>query len=296
MKKSVLFGVFLLTFGIFVITLSGVHAAACDLKVSLVNQDPYPAVQGDSVKLLFQVSGVQNSECKGAYFRLDPEYSFSFADSKDSTLKALSGSTYTQSYKTDWLIPYTLKVNDDALDGNQEVKVYYNPGASGTTNMFSQAIDVNVQDSRANFEVHVKDYNYLTKTLTFEILNIAKVDVKALTVEVPDQENVQIKGAKFNIVGDLDSNSYTTADFEAVPKDGNITLEISYTDKSNVRRSIQKQVMFESKYFEDRATGQSGSSVTTWIIVLVILGLIVFWYLKRKKKKKLMAERRKLGK
>jgi len=224
---------------------------------------------------------------------LDPEYSFSFADSKDSILKVLSGSTYTQNYKTDWLIPYTLKVNDDALDGNQEVKVYYNSGASGTTNMFSQALDINVQDSRADFEVHVKNYDYTTNTLTFEILNIAKVDVKALTVEVPDQENVKIKGAKFNIVGDLDSNSYTTADFEAIPKDGNMTLQISYTDKSNVRRSVEKQVMFESKYFENRASSQGGSSITIWIIVLVVIGLLVFWYLKRKKKKKLMAERRK---
>ena len=124
-------------------------------------------------------------------------------------------------------------------------------------------------------------------------MNIAKADIKALTVEVPDQENVNIKGSKFNIVGDLDSNEYTTADFEATPKDGNITLQLSYTDKSNVRRTITKKVTYESKYFEDRATDQKGSSVYTWIIVLVLIGLIVYGYIRRKNKKKAMIKKRK---
>ena len=293
MKNGVVFGIL---FGFFfVLSLTGVLADACNLKISLVNQDPYPAVQGDSVKLLFQVSGVQNPECKGTIFRLDPEYSFSFADGVDADTKILSGSTYAQSYKNDWLIPYTLKVNSGALDGDAEVQVYYASGVNTpATDMFSQKFSVNIQDSRANFEVHVKNYDSTTRTLTFEILNVAKVDVKALTVEVPDQENVQIKGAKFNIVGDLDSNEYTTADFEAVPKDGNISIELSYTDKSNVRRTLNKQVLYESKYFQDRFSSKNGSSATTWIILLVIVVGLGYWYYRRKRNKKLMAERRKL--
>jgi len=293
MKKNVLFGVILLVLGIFVITLNGVHAASCDLKVSLVNQDPYPAVQGDSVKLLFQISGVQNPDCKGAVFKLDPEYSFTFADKTDASFKVLPGGTYSQDTQNYWLIPYNLKVNSDTLDGDAEVQAYFSPGTSTSTqNLYTQKFNVNIQDSRADFEVHVKNYDSLTKTITFEILNIAKVDIKALTVEVPDQENVNIKGSKFNIVGDLDSNEYTTADFEATPKDGNITLQLSYTDKSNVRRTLTKKVTYESKYFEGRATDKKGSSVYTWIVVLVILGLLVFWYLGKKKKKKAMIEKR----
>jgi len=269
-------------------------STSCDLKISLVNQDPYPAVQGDSVKLLFQVSGVQNPDCKGAMFRLDPEYSFSFADKKDSSLKVLPGVTYSQESKNDWLIPYTLKVNNDALDGNAEIQAYFSPGTNTESkNFFSQKFNVDIQDSRADFEVHVKNYNPLTNTLTFEILNIAKVNIKALTVEVPDQQNVQIKGAKYNIVGDLDSNEYTTADFEATPTDGAITLNLYYTDKSDTRREIQKKVAYESKYFEDRASSsQGGIPIVTWIVLIVIVLGLGFWYYKRKQKKKLMLEKR----
>ena len=60
-----------LFFAIFLISLV---SAVCTLEVSLVNQDPYPAVQGDTVRILFQVSGVQDSSCNGASFQLDPGY------------------------------------------------------------------------------------------------------------------------------------------------------------------------------------------------------------------------------
>ncbi len=287
MKKSVMF---IFVAALMLISLVGVFASNCNLKVSLVNQDPYPAVQGDTVKLLFQVSGVQNPNCGGAIFRLDPGYSFSLQG--DTGTKILSGSTYTQNYNNDWAIPYTLNVNKDAPDGIVQVEGYYSPGTSlNSSGVLSQVFNVSIQDSRADFEVYVKNYDPLTNTFTLQILNIAKVNIKALTVEVPKQDNIQIKGSNVNIVGDLDSNEYTTADFDAVPSDGNITLKISYSDQANVRRTVEKTVVYDSKFFDGQGKSKS-SPVVTWIIVLVVVGLIVYWYLRRKKKKRLLAERR----
>ena len=43
---------------LFLISLTLVSAIACDLKVSMINQDPYPAIPGEYVKIVFQVEGV----------------------------------------------------------------------------------------------------------------------------------------------------------------------------------------------------------------------------------------------
>ncbi|PJE81872.1 hypothetical protein COU58_00085 [Candidatus Pacearchaeota archaeon CG10_big_fil_rev_8_21_14_0_10_32_42] len=277
-----------LFFAIFLISLV---SAVCTLEVSLVNQDPYPAVQGDTVRILFQVSGVQDSSCNGASFQLDPGYSFTL-NSQDMKVRSLSGGTFTQG-KSEWNIPYTLQVNRDAFDGDAEVTVLYSAGSTLSVSPISKNFDIRIQDSHADFEIDVKDYNPLTKIITFEISNIANIDTTLLKLNIPEQENIEIKGSNVNIVGDLDSQEYTTADFEATPKDGEIFIIISYTDQAGVRRTIQKSTTYDSKYFEGRAGENGGSSTVTWVIILVIIGLIAFWFYRRHQKKKLIAERRK---
>jgi len=286
MKKRGMFLLVLLSAVFF----SSMVSAACMLDVSLVNQDPYPTVQGESVKLLFQMSGVQNPECNGAYFRLEPGYAFSFP--QNDGVRTLSGGTFAQNYKNEWVIPFTLNVNKDAIDGDAQIDVYYSPG-TGPIGYFSKKFNVTIQDSIADFEIYVQNYVPSTNIITFQILNIAKVDVRALTIRLPTQGTISVKGSRTNIVGDLDSLDYTTASFEAIPTEGEITLEISYTDIVNVRREIQKSVVYDPKYFQDRIADQKSSPIMTWVIVLLGIGLIVYWIYARKKKKKMIEERRK---
>ena len=293
MKKSLVFTILFAFLVVGIFSVSGVYAASnsCNLKVSMVNQDPATAVQGDTVKVLFQVSGVSNPDCKGAVFTLDPGYAFSFTQN-DAT-RILSGSTYTQNYQNDWAIPYTLRVNPDAPDGNVQVQAFYSPGTNpNTTGLLSNTFNISIQDSRADFEVYVKNYDATANTITFQILNIAKVDVKAVTVTIPEQNSLQIQGSNTNIIGDLDSNEYTTADFTGTPSNGNITLDLSYTDQAGVRRQTEKQVVYDSKFFQS-SSSKSGGSAWTWIIILVIIALLVYWYLKKKSKKKKLLEERK---
>lgn len=293
MKKE-----FILAFlAIFVIfgNLSLAHAdtSGCNLQVSLVNQDPNPAVQGDTVKLLFQVSGVQNSNCNGAIFELSPGYAFSLT--QNNSVQTLQGSTFTQNYNSAWTIPYTLNVNPNAPDGDSQIQVYYAPGnniLNFPASAFSQTFNVTVQDSRTSFDIFVSNYDSTTKTITFQILNTGKVDVKAVTIQVPEQKTLQVKGANTNIVGDIDSNSYTTADFLGTPSNGNITLQVSYSDQAGVRRTIEQNVTYDSVYFTN-VPSQKGSSGTIILIFLLIIAVIVYFvYKSRKKKKRLAAERR----
>lgn len=258
-----------------------ISAEGCELSVTLVNQDPYPAIPNDYFKIVFQVNGVHDSACKNMVFEIIEKFPFTVQGETKYTLKK---NTYVYDYKTDWMIPYTLEVDKNALDGNSELTVKYYQQASDT--QFTEKFNISIEDSRADFEIHVKDYDYKTKELTIEILNIADVDVEALTLEIPKQDNIDIKGANRIVVGDLDSNEYSSADFDAVIDDGSIEITIIYTDQIGIRRSITKTIAFDSNYFTARLGDAQQTSFYYYIIVIIIIALVTWWIIKKSKKKK----------
>jgi hypothetical protein len=90
----------------------------------------------------------------------------------------------------------------------------------------------------------------------------------------------------------LDSNEYTTADFEAILPKGETSIELNiiYTDSINVRREMQKMVKFDSSYFTDRTADQKSPP---WLLYIIIIAVIGFFVWRRIKKKKRDEERRK---
>lgn len=286
MKKS---GI-MLSLAIFVaIFVFGIATAEpCILSISLLNQDPYPAIPGDYVKVVFEIDGLQNPECGIVTFGIKEDYPVYLDPNVENPITINSG-TYQRNYGSFYLAPYKLRLDENALDGENPIEVYYSTTKSS---MIIKEFNITVEDIRADFEIYVKDYDYSTKELTLEILNIEKSDVEALTIEIPKQDNVKIKGANRVVVGDLDSNEYTTADFEAILPEGEteIQVDVIYTDSINVRREMQKMVNFDSSYFVDRS-GDKKSFPWFWIILIV--AVIGFFVWKRIKKKKREAERKK---
>ena len=265
--------------------IQGIHAAtSCNPKVSLVNQDPYPAVPGDQTKLVFQIDGVQNPECGNFQFQLIPKYPISLMPGQQTAYN-FTGGIFQKDYQSFFLAPYNILVSPNALDGNNSIEVQYKYGNNAYWE--SQEFQLDVQDVRATFELYVKNYDPTTKTFTLEILNTAKSNSKAVTLEIPQQNNIKLEGSNVNVVGDLDSNDYTTADFQAVPMAGNITIKIIYTDLINERRTETSSINFNPAYFEGNSK-KNGPSTSTIILYLVILGIIVYYFYSRHKKKKAM--------
>ncbi len=263
-------------------------AEPCNLQISMINQDPYPAIQGDYVKVLFKIDGIRNTECGTVTFGVKEDYPISLDPNVENPITIKSG-IYEKDYNSYYLVPYKLRIDSNALDGENPIEIYY---STRTASNVVKEFDITVEDVRADFEIHVKDYNYITKELTFEILNIAESDVEALTLEIPKQDDVSIKGANRIVVGDLDSNEYTTADFEATlpDKETTINLNVIYTDSINSRRELQKVVNFDPSYFIDR----NGDKKTPpyWLFgIIVLVIVIIVWRIIKKKRRE--AERRK---
>jgi hypothetical protein len=287
MKKSII-----LTFVsllVFILLLGNFISAVCNLDISMINQDPYPAIPGDYVKVVFQIDGLENTECGEVTFGIKEEYPISLDPNVTNPITIKSG-TFQINYGSFYLAPYKLRLDENALNGENPIEVYHTKSSSSTTVITE--FNLTVEDIRADFEIHVKEYDYNTGELTFEILNIAESDVEALTIEIPKQDGIEIKGANRMVVGDLDSNEYTTADFEAIlPKEEiKINLNVIYTDSINVRREMQKVVDFDSSYFIDRNKDKKSQP---WLIYIIILAVVGFFIWKRIKKKRRETERMK---
>lgn len=257
-----------------------ISAEACDLDVSLLNQDPYPAIPGDYAKLVFQVEGINNPNCGLVTVELKDEFPISFDPDQQKQVTIQAG-VYERRYSSFLMVPYKVRIDRQAINGENPIEVHYTSYKDGTTTDKLKEFSINIEEVRSDFEVFVKDYDIDTNLLTLQILNIGETDVEALTIEIPKQDIIQIKGANRNIVGDLDSNEYTTADFEAVSSGGDILLDVIYTDTTGVRRNVSKTVNFDLDYFTDRNNGQKKVSVFVYVIIVLIVIAIIWWIAKK---------------
>jgi len=255
---------------------------ACTLDASLINQDPNPAIPGDYVKLIFQLKGIEDASCGAVSFELLENYPI-FFDPGTSPVIMIKGGTYERNYNSYLSIPYKVRIDSDALDGETPLEVRYGSEADSFT-MNLETFNLEIEEVRANFEAHIGKYSYSTKELTIEILNIADNDIEAITLEIPKQEGVSVIGTNKAIVGDLDSREYTTADFKANLENGEIALRIIYTDKIGTRRELTQNVVFDSDLFDSTDNGNN-LSVFYVIGFIVIIFLTIWWFLRGKKKR-----------
>jgi hypothetical protein len=259
--------VFLLVF-----SLAFVSGAGCVLNSTLINQDPYPAVPGDYVKVVFQLNGLENPACGIVKFRVIEEFPFSL-DSGVENEKNFNSGTYVPNYDSFAMIPYKIRVNKEALNGANVLGVAF---STGGTMEIRETFEIEVQEVNTDFEVSIKDYVKKTNIITFEILNIGESNAEAVTIEIPKQDNLEIKGTNRDIAGSLDSNEDTTSSFEAIPKDGEIKLNILYTDEVGNRRQLQKSVYYDSSYFDNRIRDLETTSTTTYVIIVLVV-VIIIW-------------------
>lgn len=286
MEKRGYFGIFVLlaiflSFGV----VSSI-TTNCNINVSLVNQDPYPAIPGDLLKLVFQVSGIDSTNCKDVEIKLSEGFPFTLDPSSQSSYSIKAGTYNTKDYKTYFQAPFKLRVDEQALDGENLIEVKYGSSSQEAGSYLTKQFKIEVKDVRADFEVYVKDYDFSSDLITLQVLNIGKEDISAVTVEIPTQEGLSLKGSNKNIVGDLDSNEDTTTDFKLITSSNSIKTIIYYTDSTGVRRNTEEIVPFDSSYFIDSMPSSTTSFGTYVFYLVVVLAIGYFVYKKFFKKKR----------
>jgi hypothetical protein len=274
---------------IFALMFLPVISASCSLDADLINQDPYPAIPGDYVKLVFQLDGTSDSDCGEVSFWIDEIFPLSIISGMPNE-RTIRSSTYIKDFSDHWLIPYTLKISEDALDGDAELIVYYK--SKGV--VLSEKFNITIENPTADFEVRIISYDTSTKDLTLEILNIGKTDVDALNIEIPMQENAQVYGSISKTIGSIESNEDERVTFKADVEEGNIDLLMLYNDQNNIRRAFKTKAYLDKtsliRSVEDDKNNFSLSSFIYGIIGAIIIFSLYRWNKHRKNKKKFLKE------
>lgn len=287
MKRGLYKNLFIYLVLVFTMVFPAYSEPGCILTAELVNQDPYPALPGTYVDVLFQLNGIDYNCEEGVSVDLFLEYPFSL-DIYELSSRFLESSAYVGlDYNSFWNNVYRIRVDENALEGDYELEFRYKEGTSYSwDNYYLIKPILKVEDARTDFEIHISNYNIGQRDLVFEIINIGNQDVEALVVEILPQNNIIVKGQNRNILGDLDSNEYSSASFEAIPSDGEIKLLLHYTDSINERRVIEKIVYYDSNYFIDSLENIEEENNTKYYVLCAIFVIFFILYLRKRRKTK----------
>jgi hypothetical protein len=279
---------------ILLLALMAVKADPCFLQVKMLNQDPYPAIPGDYVKIVFEVTGIENPICNGASIKLLPEYPFSL-DSDISTQSIKGG--YIENYKTSWLVGYKLRIDKNALTGDYSINLLYQEGNKTDFSSAKQkTFKVRVEDVQTDFDVILQEQS--GSTITLGIINIGKNAANSVIVRIPQQDNFRVTGTSEQIIGNLAPGDYTLVSFDVMPRrnitqfiENQLKIRIDYTDTLGERKMIMKDVGI---FFQGNFTArnqlpkiQAKQTRFQWqYIVIALLSLAVVYLFKKNRKEK----------
>jgi hypothetical protein len=273
----------------------------CKVNISLLNQDPYPAIPGEYVKIVFKVTGLENKLCNGLNLQLVPLYPFSL-DNND-TLRTTEGSNFIQEQNTEWLVPYKLRVDKDAISGDNEIKLNYK--ALSSVGYITQTFYIDIEDSRTNFDAVIQEVS--GSDVSIAIANTGKYTANSVIVKIPKQDSFRASGTDGQMVGNLESGDYTIVSFtiqssmqrnmtrntnseQRQAQNNNLKFDISYTDTLGERRVVNMELPLSmnsnSTTFRNLSQRQSSQSnifikYYYWIIAIVVIIILFIIYKKR---------------
>lgn len=315
MKKTLIMAI------IAVLVLAGIASAdttpGCSPSVTLLNQDPNPGMPDSYVNIVFMMSGISGSNCeKGAWMKIIPTYPFSL---EGEALSNIDSNTFIPNQNSNWMAPYKLRVNKDALEGEYDLELHYgansvsSPSGSYKVKMFN----LTLKDSRTSFDALIQEVS--GSDVTIALANSGKNVANSVVVRIPEQDNFRPVGTDGQMVGNLASGDYTVVGFTLSPKSQmnrqnitrenfqqmqaeaikNLKFDIYYTDSLGVRRIINTELPLDLTGGSMNLTGFGGamgarrttaatstfslSSLLTWqVIAALLIGLAVSFAIAKK--------------
>ncbi len=260
------------------------------LEVKNVQTNPSSVAPGEKLNLRMTLSNNAESDIKNIIVRLNlnnlpfapesvTEQEISSLDSSDSSdiqfnLIALS-SAEIMVYKVPVEITYFDAYNKEySRQDFVSIEVYEKPN-----------IDVSINENDLILGMPSK---FSIKVLNKGLGKVGFVEVKLLP------GNYDIKGVNSEYIGAIESDDYSSVEFNIVPEKKDILVQISleYRDSNNKKYSEFKVLNVQAHSLQEAQ--QLGLLPSfPWfliIIILVIIAVIVFFIMRRRKKKKLLQQ------
>jgi hypothetical protein len=276
------------------------------LNVNLVNQNPLMADPGSYVDLTFKIENRGTGISQNTSLILVPEYPFSL-EPGTSAVQNIGTIGGLQNGNNAFLVKYRVRVDSNAIDGDNTIKLRY---SEGSANSFSTvSFNVSVFNPRTYFDAIMQD------STTIAVANIGSNTASSVIVSIPSQQNFRVSGAASSIIGTLNAGDYTLVTFQFVQsfnnsarnftRDGgepvaitpntpyNITVGISYTDILGIRRTVERNVTYISgtnitgqAFARSGQTFSIGGNGTTYIIIGVVGIAVIVAFIKLRTRKK----------
>jgi hypothetical protein len=226
----------ILVLGNFVFAAEATDSAA--ISISLINQDPDPAISGDVVELRLGVENTGGGDAKDLVMELMPEYPFELV-SGSNQMQEIGTIKGFQSGADMKIIRYTIRVNKDATAGTYELKLkYYSKGSSSSIQKtFSIVIS-----SREGAEIIHIDKSVLVpgkqSSVRFTINNVGNAPLRNMKFYWQNSDNVVLpvgsdntKYIKYIDIGESADLEYQViADTTAVAGLYKLDLYLTYDD------------------------------------------------------------------
>ena len=166
--------------------LSGVSGVS----VSLVNQDPHPAIAGDIVDIYLGIENIGGESSSNLIVELEPEYPFSLVSDESAvqnigTIRSYQKDNYMK------IITYTIKVDSDASAGSYDMTVkYYEQGDSLVT---EKSITIDVKNKEMAEIIHIDKTNLVPgkqTSLKFTINNVGNAPLNDMTFNWVNEDKI----------------------------------------------------------------------------------------------------------
>jgi len=189
-----------------------------DISVSLVNQDPDPAEPGKYVDVRFKFDNVGTKQASNVEVELLPQYPFSLYN--NDALRSIGTLQSRQKDEVGVIVKYRLRVDENAIEGENELKLRYRTDGGTWVNPGEFDIDIRTHDA---------------------ILSINSVEVEEKTLKPGSKSKVTIKLA--NEADSLIKDVKVKMDLSSVP-----FIPIGSTDEKSIYQIKAKKtqdVVFE---------------------------------------------------
>jgi hypothetical protein len=316
MKKILSFSLLFILPLIFILNTNFVLAVtdtSCNPTIKLVSQDPDPALPDNYVKVIFEITSLGG--CDGFGVKLNPEYPFSL-DPDTSAIQTIAADPYNVYYKSVWTIPYKIRIDSAAFDGDYHLRLQYHEGDDENFDSYTEKeFNLTIQDSRTNFDAVIQEST--SSQVSIAIANTGKYTANSVIVRIPEQDDFVVTGTDGQMVGNLNSGDYSIVGFSIASKrtagayqnasrrqtinnssihTPQLTFDIYYTDNIGKRRvdSMALPLNMGGTGNFSQLAGNFGTRISTtssstsawyssWIFWIIIIGVFIIIYILYKK-------------
>jgi LPXTG-motif cell wall-anchored protein len=230
-------------------TIYNTNYGQSSIQISSLKYEPYPVNPGEYFDIWIKAYiPPTESGINYAKFELVEDFPFSL-DSNEEAVREydrVSGIV---------IMNYKVRVDVDVVEGINNLKLEV------SSNKYSdiarvEIFEISVANAQTDFDLVVQDLT--SSEVSLAIANIGKNTANSMIVRIPEQTSFKVTGTNGQMIGNLESGDYTVTSFSLIlvgKGDGNLTVQIDYTDNIGERRSVLKEVQFDSQSSPGNITG-----------------------------------------